>query len=537
MKRELNKGLIRCRAKHLLDRLPLLPTFLDDHGLTQKVLAKARELLNQDEGSDRLFCTAKPECQITIHDWRIRVLEPLVMFLLQEHHEKTGVSMKLEFGPNPRYPLTLRQQAPPEPAGVTFALADISKGTHLSSVRIQFDLDSNFLSFGPQPNLFVRADQCQYHLEAEGPIPLDPNGKSHGAQAMLNKLALKMEHFFEHHPKTFDREQQTVPVRFGMIMSTRMVLFAEMGNYNRHNPQQVGLLYSPLFQTTMSLGEINRKAPRSFHCSSVTLMFLATILEHLIKVDPPSPTTVERLFGARGHAPPEGQAAALPVPTEDATESGQDVATMTPAKRRRKNDDGESPPSPPPPVDAWVTPYFRVQMRFDSAMFPDGGEDPFALPHLDAAQLVGEGGSSNAFGARFFLCGAYPASSPGSYQRSIPLDKVVVIKSFNDRYFEFGIRESLFYEEVFPLLPTEARAYLPPYYRTFRCTDVREIALILGYGGRPIQKIEHTEELKPRISNAFENFDKYGIDHGDRELRNVLLRDDGSLCSIDWNLL
>ncbi|SGY16478.1 BQ5605_C012g06883 [Microbotryum silenes-dioicae] len=120
--------------------------------------------------------------------------------------------------------------------------------------------------------------------------------------------------------------------------------------------------------------------------------------------------------------------------------------------------------------------------------------------------------------------------------RTIPPDHPVVIKYFPWHQLASAVRESLFYERVFPLLPSRARVFLPPYYGTYRSADGSEICLVLGYGGRRIQRADYNDALKLKIDEAFRVFRKQGVHHGDQAPRNVLLREDGSLCLIDWNV-
>ncbi|KDE05134.1 hypothetical protein MVLG_04475 [Microbotryum lychnidis-dioicae p1A1 Lamole] len=203
----------------LLKRLEqTLAAFLDEHELLSAVLSKTEELLKQTPAP--LLCTRGPTCTATVHDLRIRVLEPLLKFLLDQLELKSNPGAS----PSSHYRLQFRPQDPSQPDGVTLALMKDCPGTCVALMVIHFEEDDDFLSFGPQSNLFARKGECRYHLHHERPIPLQNGGRSHGAQAILNKLALLMESAVERHLET---GEVIVPVRFGMILSTQLGIFAE----------------------------------------------------------------------------------------------------------------------------------------------------------------------------------------------------------------------------------------------------------------------------------------------------------------------
>ncbi|SGY99857.1 BQ5605_C034g11309 [Microbotryum silenes-dioicae] len=63
--------------------------FLGQRDLVEPVLRDLTGRLSSMCGV-RLFCTDLPECTVTVHDLRIRVLEPLVMLALQLYHDRKG---------------------------------------------------------------------------------------------------------------------------------------------------------------------------------------------------------------------------------------------------------------------------------------------------------------------------------------------------------------------------------------------------------------------------------------------------------------
>ncbi|KDE07558.1 hypothetical protein MVLG_02229 [Microbotryum lychnidis-dioicae p1A1 Lamole] len=201
-----------------------LENFLDESKLMEEVHDEVGRLLRSDRPCGRIVCTNSPECTATIHDLRIRVLAPLLLFVLKRYYDSIGDSNTRQ---RPNSPYYLRFEAPPRshPPGITLALMR-GNGTCLFRFSIILEEDASFMSNGAQPNLFARDDECKFHLHHNGPIPLDLGKRSHGAQAMLNKLAFLMESANERNDKTGEVE---VPVRFGMMISSHFVILAEAG--------------------------------------------------------------------------------------------------------------------------------------------------------------------------------------------------------------------------------------------------------------------------------------------------------------------
>ncbi|SGY81132.1 BQ5605_C009g05467 [Microbotryum silenes-dioicae] len=535
-----------------------LAAFLDEHELSSAVLSKNVELLKQTPAA--LLCTRGPTCTAIIHDLRIRVLEPLLQFLLNQLELKSNPGAS----PSPHYRLQFRPQDPSQPDGVTLALMKDRPGTCVALMVIHFEEDDNFLSFGPQTNLFARKGECRYHLHHDRPIPLQNGGRSHGAQAILNKLALLMQSAVERHPET---GEAIVPVRFGMILSTQLGIFAE-AIVKPQNPKDFGLIYSPLFHTIGAIHYLDRETSFTLTRGSVALMFLASMIDHLAKTPEPPFEVVQRLFG-------------------QADPSNAKRWTFQRKPRRRMLKTGWTPPSS---VEVFSVDDYRVEAKLSLAAFPPrisisngrmpqarGGYEavtfevvetgpaqdnrflsdlvdvePQSLPHLVLPQFIAEGGFAVVRAGLLIGRSSVPdfdsdadtemhtaeadrlGSSIWIPRTSIPTDQAVVLKSFWD--LPSAVHEALFYEHVFPLLPSEARALLPTYHGAYRDPKGTDLGIILGCGGRPIHKKEVDEVLKKKVADAFRVFDKCGVEHMDRELRNVLVRNDGSLCIIDWNL-
>ncbi|KDE03491.1 hypothetical protein MVLG_06053 [Microbotryum lychnidis-dioicae p1A1 Lamole] len=317
-----------------------LITFLGEHDLADKVLAKAEALL--DYAPHPLFCYEKPTCEATIHEWRIRVLEPLLNFALRHYTYKTSGS--------PVDPTHKRLQFIPrdasQPAGITLILGERGRGA-LSCLPIIFEHDSSFLTFGPQPNLFASKDQCAVYLEQEDPIPLDPNGKSHGAQAMLNKLAVAMK-------SAILRDSVTGTIlsapRFGMIMSSRLSVLAEMVE-NPQNAQEVGYVFSSiLLDPGDNVAQKQRHLPMPFRFKtrSRTHLALAALVGYLSHTPVPPPETIARLFGA---------------PKVDIQQPRSRSVSKQDRKRAYRVGSGWAPL--PSSVEVWNGRYFTVRAKLD----------------------------------------------------------------------------------------------------------------------------------------------------------------------------
>ncbi|SCZ90152.1 BZ3500_MvSof-1268-A1-R1_Chr9g10730 [Microbotryum saponariae] len=568
--------------------------FLREHKMVESVFYEACALL-MIIGKARLFCTNSPQCTVSVHDLRTRLLDPLVMFLLQEYQAQLGEDVnKLNGG---RYILHSSPEDPDQthiPHGITFALRH-THTTVASNTIISFEEGSSFMTFGCQTNLFAREDECKYFLHQRGPIPLDPSGRSHGAQAMLNKLAWRMQSAIQRDPKTGKVE---LPVRFGIMMSTHFAILAESVT-NPNNDQEVGLIYTPIFKIGTTLMDRDRfpfhfwRNPFRF-CSS-PLYWTTLSMCHF------RPTSPSNLYLVRGEIPMVPAVIPVAVGKLDMPRKGprnnqvEDWRTRDPRNRS--------------PLTSWQE-WNNLGIRLEAVMFDVVGKPgktlaaprhrtshrliPLSpallaylskplgeqrgrkkssvtlsnlreikvdtLPLLAAVQLLGRGGFGSVTAGKLVLnppgfkdpvlkdeegskapeVDRLQAGTPREgiadcpSSSSIPTDRPVAIKLFEDDKLEAGIRKSLFYEHIFPLLPKNARAFLPAYYGTFRSARGNSIALIIGYGGRPIRRSERSnEELQQKVDNAYCLFDKHGVDHSDRNLRNVLLREDGSLCLID----
>ncbi|KDE09176.1 hypothetical protein MVLG_00498 [Microbotryum lychnidis-dioicae p1A1 Lamole] len=541
--------------KLLWDRLQSSAVeFFAQLDLVDPVLREATALLTS-MWEERLFCTNASECTVSVHDLRIRVFEPLVKFVLKQYDDKTGEAGTIakEDG---WYLLQYRPEDPTQtllPRGITFAL----RHTHT------------------RPDLFAREDECKFFLHERGPIPLDPSGRSHGAQAMLNKLAWRMHSAVQRNAAT---GQVEVPVRFGLIMSTRLAILAESVE-NPNNSQECGLLYTPIFRTVYPSYLYQGEIPFSFQQRSVSLMFLASILDYVMHTPGPSSGTLDSLFGARQEPSDphrDGQSLTDAQPAGGAVSKSPSAIPSDVSKDiSRSSYRVRNQPTPYPNlVDAWRSSNFIVKTRLNTTSWPPrfgfvklewrheytpmeavvfevgwktkGRSKPLrykpsrrlsqlssallsylseplveedgrpargiaklsdqnkvkfdSLPRLEAVQLLGKGGFASVTAGQ--LKAGAPAdndkTSDGDSETrrtSIPTDQPVVIKLLDDDvHTEAGIRESIFYETVFPLLLKETRAFLPHSYGTYRSSGGRTLVLIMGYAGNPIPFAERSDD-------------------------------------------
>ncbi|SCV72776.1 BQ2448_4313 [Microbotryum intermedium] len=562
-----------------------LDDFLVEHGLLKQVTRHVKALHGGVMAQGRSLCTNTSACTATVHDLRIRFFEPLLIKLLGQFHNR-GLDKEEKDIRGEEY-LGFEPRDAPQAPGITFTLTQTQDG-YLSRVAMLFEQDSNFASFGRSRNLLARG--CKFHLYHKGPIPLDLSNESYGGEAMLNKGRKHCK------PRT---GQVKIPVRFGMIISTLV---------NPYNTRESGILYSSIFQTGDQSHLWREDLPYRlwFKSRSVTLMFLAVMLDHLTKVAPPS-AIIRRLFGNTSSSERRSL-----VPVAHATKrANSNEPDRCRAKRARQSHESKRLP-PPEWVDVWRTKHEIVRARLNAIVSPaslefhlwprlstnvhmslkspvtleavtfevtllaylsnylceDDGKPPRvevslldpeyqrseALPFLDAPQFLARGGFGAVHAVRLRTTSSIaagedsgwwsvprpPANAAGHLRAkgrriSMPTDQPVIIKVFDDQ-IESGIRESILYEHVFPLLPAELRAFLPRYYGTYRPDREQRIVLALGYGGRPLDPADMTMELVQKARAAYRLFFKHGINHGNQEARNILLRDDGSLCLIDWGV-
>ncbi|KDE03119.1 hypothetical protein MVLG_06380 [Microbotryum lychnidis-dioicae p1A1 Lamole] len=95
------------------------------------------------------------------------------------------------------------------------------------------------------------------------------------------------------------------------------------------------------------------------------------------------------------------------------------------------------------------------------------------------------------------------------------------------------IRETLFYQHVFPHLPDHLRKHLPQYHGTYRRTNGNGYAMALENVGTTMNQLDfYGSRQLWEIEAAFREL---GIIHNDVSARNVLVRpNNGPFCFVDW---
>ncbi|KDE04902.1 hypothetical protein MVLG_04660 [Microbotryum lychnidis-dioicae p1A1 Lamole] len=569
-----------------------LSNFLNEHDLADSLLAKTREVTKHE--LERCYPPQSiADHLVFVDSLRKHALKPLLHFLEEQYHKKLATSGSTESW-GTRLRVKLCTEKPPHPSGVTVVITR-SDGRSCSQIPILFEDDANFLRCGPEPNLFTG---CLFHLDKDGePFPLDSDRTSYGAQAMLNKLAFMMESAASRPPSDTTPGENELPVHFGLILSSNFGMIAETVA-DPQNPQEIGLLFSRVFRT--GAGEVNfgRHSPSLFEYGSLPLMLLAIVVDQLTPVAAPSPSTLRLLFEVGPERCPPAQlpvqldddavaphavkrrrtkvrnavppSSAVVLRRTDQVMRATLNTTACPAVTFEVFDEAPWRSQRPPHLESK---HRLSSLSFDVLAFlcEDVEEDEYppdqftfsdlgqagtrALPVLQAPLHLSLSRFSSVWAGKLRppILEDPSAVVPNrvapweetkvdtrcfnnGLTRSIPTDWPVVIKFFAWNHLASAVRESLFYERVFPLLTQRARAYLPPYYGTYRSANGRSVCLVLGYGERPIERADYNAALKLRISDAFRVFIRQGVHHGDQAPRNVLLREDGSLCLIDWNV-
>ncbi|SDA03631.1 BZ3501_MvSof-1269-A2-R1_Chr11g03196 [Microbotryum saponariae] len=96
------------------------------------------------------------------------------------------------------------------------------------------------------------------------------------------------------------------------------------------------------------------------------------------------------------------------------------------------------------------------------------------------------------------------------------------------------IRETLFYQHVFPHLPDRLRKHVPQYHGTYRRTNGNGYAMVFEHAGAMMS--DHDFYGSPsRLWEVEAVFRELGIIHNDVSPANVLIRsNDQSFCFVDW---
>jgi len=128
-------------------------------------------------------------------------------------------------------------------------------------------------------------------------------------------------------------------------------------------------------------------------------------------------------------------------------------------------------------------------------------------------------------------CSAWRAGIKG-------IDSPLIFKIISGRYVTSVIRESLFYEAVFPLCGLAE--FVPRYYGTYASCQGGWYAIVLEDAGVPVGRGDSFPqddlELMREVGRFRQAFEEAGIRHGDIAARNVLRSPDGRLRLVDFGI-
>jgi len=118
------------------------------------------------------------------------------------------------------------------------------------------------------------------------------------------------------------------------------------------------------------------------------------------------------------------------------------------------------------------------------------------------------------------------------------VDGLVAVKMISGRYVASVIRESLFYQAVFPLVGLDQ--FVPRYYGTYASHRGGWYAIVLEDVGVPVGMCDlfprDNLPLKKAVRRFRQAFEKAGICHGDIRPPNVLRAPDGTLRLVDFGI-
>ncbi|SCZ92068.1 BZ3500_MvSof-1268-A1-R1_Chr5-3g08315 [Microbotryum saponariae] len=190
----------------------------------------------------------------------------------------------------------------------------------------------------------------------------------------------------------------------------------------------------------------------------------------------------------------------------------------------------------------WLSEDPREELT--DARLPLSSPDPFEA-HVDLRleKLVGTGHTAGGWLAKpMRINGPSPSSSSSS---SSPDPAIILVDGPDPTstyflklvtYENVGsvIRESLFFQRVFPHLPEHLRSHLPRYHGTYRGRDGNGYALMFEYVGT-VMSFADFYATGGQWSEIEEALHRIGIVHNDVSDGNVLRRpDDGGFCFVDW---
>ncbi|SCZ93527.1 BZ3500_MvSof-1268-A1-R1_Chr6-3g08718 [Microbotryum saponariae] len=573
-----------------------LSDFLNEHDLADSVLAETREVTKHE--LERCYPPQSIADHLVFMDsLRKHALKPLLHFLAEQYHKKLATSGSTESW-GTRLRVKLCTEKPPLPSGITVVITR-SDGRSCSQIPILFEDDANFLRCGPEPDVFtgclfhldkdgkpfpLDSDRTSYGAQAmlnklafmmESSASRPSSDTTPGENKLPVRFGLVLSSNFGMIAETVADPQH--PQEVGLLFSPPppfeygslpLMLLAivvdQLAPVAAPSPCTLRLLFDvgpercPPAQLPVQLNEegvapraVKRRRTKNRNAVPPSSVVVLKSTNQVVRATLNSTACPSRMLMITHRDDLDLR--------EAVTFEVFDKAPHQSLCRPCLDDQRHRLSSLPPELLAFLWDDLDVDEDppNQAALSDLEWADFRALPALQVPLYLASGSVSSVSAGKLrpsvldntaafgFDSGAVreerKVGTPvdcfdDGLTRTIPPDHPVVIKYFPWHQLASAVRESLFYEHVFPLLPSRARVFLPPYYGTYRSADGSEVCLVLGYGGRRIQRADYNDALKLKIDEAFRVFRKQGVHHGDQAPRNVLLREDGSLCLIDWNV-
>ncbi|SCV70068.1 BQ2448_1462 [Microbotryum intermedium] len=168
---------------------------------------------------------------------------------------------------------------------------------------------------------------------------------------------------------------------------------------------------------------------------------------------------------------------------------------------------------------------------------PLGSQERFeSTADLRLEKLVGTGSTAGGWLANVIRTNR-PSESPDTKFPLVDdpvLNKTYFLKLVSCQFAGSVIRETLFYQQVFPHLPDHLRCYLPRYHGTYRGSNGNGYAMVFENVGTYTNARNYYGSTG-QLCEVDDAFAKLGIIHNDISAVNVLVGpNDGDFCLVDW---